>query len=118
MKIKLLATFAIVLTSSYSLSFVPAQADQSRLPEDMGREAPRDTNIFQVEPTILDERYYTSGKEERHQFIGNTLPADAPIPDTQGAMPLTSRLGHPAAAPIVLAPAQHIQQQAIPASAH
>jgi len=44
----------------------------------------RDLNIFQVEPTVINERYYTSGKAERHQYVGHTLPAGAPIPDNEG----------------------------------
>jgi len=59
-----------------------ASASQLRLPEEIGRvEGPRDLNIFQVEPTIINERYYTSGRSERHQFVGNVLPAGADIPD-------------------------------------
>ncbi|MFN8555655.1 MAG: alpha-2-macroglobulin family protein [Candidatus Obscuribacterales bacterium] len=27
----------------------------------------RDLNLFQVEPTVIDERHYTSGRSERHQ---------------------------------------------------
>jgi alpha-2-macroglobulin-like protein len=41
------------------------------LPEEIGRiEGPRDVNLFQVEPTVLDERRYTSGRSERHQKAG------------------------------------------------
>jgi len=43
--------------------------------------APRDMNMFQVEPTVIDERYYTSGRAERHQKISPTLPEGSPIPD-------------------------------------
>lgn len=66
-----------------SLTFSSAaNASQFRLPEEIGRvEGPRDLNIFQVEPTVIDERYYTSGRSERHQFVGNVLPIGAPIPD-------------------------------------
>jgi len=54
-----------------------------KLPEDIGRvEVPRDTNMFQVEPTIVNERHYTSGRHERHvadgarfDFAPNTFPA-------------------------------------------
>ncbi len=49
---------------------------------DIGRvEGPRDMNMFQVEPTVLDERHYTTGRAERHQKTSPTLPAGAPIPD-------------------------------------
>lgn len=55
---------------------------QLRLPEEIGRvEGPRDMNLFQVEPTVLDERHYTSGRAERHQKTSPTLPEGAPIPD-------------------------------------
>lgn len=54
----------------------------SILPEEIGRvEAPRDMNIFQVEPTVIPERFYTSGKSERSQRLSTTLPLGAPIPD-------------------------------------
>ena len=53
-----------------------------RLPEDIGRvEGPRDLNLFQVEPTVIDERHYTSGRDERHQKTSPTLPEGSPIPD-------------------------------------
>lgn len=44
-------------------------------------DAPRDMNMFQVEPTVIDERYYTSGRAERHQKTSPTLPEGSPIPD-------------------------------------
>ncbi len=70
-----------------------ANASQFRLPEEIGRvEGPRDMNIFQVEPTILNERYYTSGKSERHQFVGNVLPAGAEIPDNDA--PVSAGIQH------------------------
>lgn len=53
--------------------------------EEIGRvEGPRDTNMFQVEPTVIDERHYTSGRAERHQKMSPTLPEGAPIPDSPG----------------------------------
>jgi len=56
-----------------------------RLPEEIGRvEGPRDMNMFQVEPTVLDERHYTTGRSERHQKTSPTLPVGAPIPSTDG----------------------------------
>ena len=48
-------------------------------------EGPRDTNMFQVEPTVVDERHYSSGRAERHQKTSPTLPEGAPIPDSDGA---------------------------------
>ncbi len=54
-------------------------------PEDIGRvEGPRDMNMFQIEPTVMDERHYTTGRSERHQKTSPTLPAGAPIPDNDG----------------------------------
>jgi hypothetical protein len=44
----------------------------------------RDCNMFQLEPSVINERYYTSGKAEHHQKISPTLPAGAPIPDNEG----------------------------------
>lgn len=38
-------------------------------------------NILQVEPTVINEEYYASGKAERKQHISTTLPLGAPIPD-------------------------------------
>lgn len=112
--------FLALLVISAS-SICAAQADQLRLPEESGREAPRDMNIFQVEPTILDEQYYVSGKCERHQFVGNTLPVDAPIPDTEGPMPLSSITIKPSVslAPSTMLPSvQEAQPPVVPASAH
>jgi Flp pilus assembly secretin CpaC len=63
---------------------LPGTPGQLKLPEEIGRvEGPRDTNMFQVEPTVLDERHYTSGRSERHQKISPTLPEGAPIPDNE-----------------------------------
>ncbi|MBS2007199.1 MAG: pilus assembly protein N-terminal domain-containing protein [Cyanobacteria bacterium SZAS TMP-1] len=63
---------------------LPGTPGQLKLPEEIGRvEGPRDTNIFQVEPTVLDERHYTSGRAERHQKTSPTLPEGAAIPDSE-----------------------------------
>jgi Flp pilus assembly secretin CpaC len=63
---------------------LPGTPGQLKLPEDIGRvEGPRDLNLFQVEPTVIDERHYTSGRDERHQKTSPTLPEGAPIPDTE-----------------------------------
>jgi alpha-2-macroglobulin-like protein len=60
-----------------------------QLPEDIGRvEGPRDINLFQVEPTVIDERRYTSGRSERHQepgpLNGFGLPFGVPNPGHNG----------------------------------
>lgn len=61
------------------------QQQKKELPEAIGRvEGPRDMNMFQVEPTVIDERHYTSGRAERHQKTSPTLPEGAPIPDSDG----------------------------------
>jgi Flp pilus assembly secretin CpaC len=61
---------------------LPGTPGQLKLPEEIGRvEGPRDTNLFQVEPTVIDERYYTSGRAERQQKTSPTLPEGSPIPD-------------------------------------
>jgi Flp pilus assembly secretin CpaC len=63
---------------------LPGTPGQLKLPEDIGRvEGPRDMNMFQVEPTVIDERHYTSGRSERHQKTSPTLPEGAPIPDNR-----------------------------------
>jgi len=85
---------ALLAPISFAAAVPCVFADQLRLPEEIGRiEAPRDMHILQVEPTILDEDYYTSGGAERHQFIGNTLPAGAAIPDTDLPVPLVGAHG-------------------------
>jgi uncharacterized protein YfaS (alpha-2-macroglobulin family) len=59
---------------------------QAQLPEEIGRvEGPRDVNLFQVEPTVINERHYTSGRSERHQKTSPFLPEGAPIPDSDEA---------------------------------
>lgn len=63
---------------------VPANSLRARFGRALGRfEGPRDMNLFQLEPSILNERYYTSGESEHHQFVGNVLPLGAPIPDNE-----------------------------------
>jgi Flp pilus assembly secretin CpaC len=63
---------------------LPGTPGQLKLPEEIGRtEGPRDMNLFAVEPTVLDERHYTSGRAERHQKTSPTLPDGAPIPDNE-----------------------------------
>ena len=63
---------------------LPGTPGQLKLPEDIGRvEGPRDLNLFQVEPTVIDERHYISGRSERHQKTSPTLPEGSPIPDNE-----------------------------------
>ena len=63
---------------------LPGTPGQLKLPEDIGRvEGPRDLNLFAVEPTVIDERHYISGRDERHQKTSPTLPEGSPIPDNE-----------------------------------
>jgi Flp pilus assembly secretin CpaC len=62
---------------------LPGAPGQMKLPEEISKvEGPRDTNMLQVEPTIVDERYNTSGRSERNQKIPGIQPGNAPIPDS------------------------------------
>jgi Flp pilus assembly secretin CpaC len=62
---------------------LPGSPGQLKIPEEVGRvEGVRDTNLFQVEPTVIDERHYTSGRAERFQKTSPTLPEGAPVPDS------------------------------------
>lgn len=76
---------ALCLAGTAALStLLPANADQFKLPEEIGRvEGSRDMNLLQLEPSVLNERYYTKGTAERHQYVGNVLPYGAPIPDVE-----------------------------------
>ncbi|MDR3615437.1 MAG: hypothetical protein P4L53_17900 [Candidatus Obscuribacterales bacterium] len=44
-------------------------------------ESYEDLNLFQLKPSIINEKYYTSGRNERSQKTSPTLPPGAPIPD-------------------------------------
>lgn len=65
------------------------QAEPAMASDKPFTDAPRDMNMFQIEPTIIDERYYTSGRAERHQKTSPTLPYGAPIPDRDAAPDLS-----------------------------
>jgi Flp pilus assembly secretin CpaC len=63
---------------------LPGNPGQMKLPEEISKvEGPRDTNMLQVEPTVVDERYMTSGRAEHSQKIPGILPPGAPVPDNQ-----------------------------------
>jgi pilus assembly protein CpaC len=63
---------------------LPGTPGQLKLPEEISRvEGPRDTNLFQVEPTVIDERFWTSGRAERYQKTSPTLPEGSPIPENE-----------------------------------
>jgi hypothetical protein len=91
-----------------------AKANQFKLPEELSRvESPRDMNLFALEPTVLNERYFTSGRCERQQYVGNVLPVGAPIPDSY---PETAKLNvQHAPIPTASSPPSSLQQKA-PAS--
>jgi hypothetical protein len=94
----------VVLCGAVAAPLV-ASANQFKLPEEIGRiEAPRDLNLIQVEPTMLDERYYTTGRCERRQNVGNILPAGADIPDSDPAPVKTTvqSVPRPATAPNIV----------------
>lgn len=62
--------------------FADSNKDNLKLPEEIGRkENSGDMNLLQLQPTVLNERHYTSGKSERKQRMSPTLPEGAPIPD-------------------------------------
>jgi hypothetical protein len=87
--------FALVaaLAASTSLS---SFADTGKKSTGIGHmEGRRDLNLIQVEPTIINEAYYSSGQAERHQYVGNVLPPGAPIPDVDE--PLSKQKTTPAA---------------------
>ncbi|MBY0546024.1 MAG: pilus assembly protein N-terminal domain-containing protein [Candidatus Obscuribacterales bacterium] len=63
---------------------LPGSPGQLKIPGELNKmEAVRDTNIFQVEPSVIDESQYRSGLVEKSFQIPNTLPAGAPIPDSK-----------------------------------
>jgi len=63
---------------------IPGNPGQLKVPEEISKtEGVRDTNFLQVEPTIIDERYMTSGRADRAQKLPGILPPGSPIPDAQ-----------------------------------
>lgn len=63
---------------------LPGSPGQLKIPGELNKmEAVRDTNILQVEPSVIDESQYRSGLVEKSFQIPNTLPAGAPIPDSK-----------------------------------
>ena len=77
----------IVALNFVALALVCATYTQPASAKDFGRtEKPGDMNMLQVEPSILNERFYTSGNAERKQYCGKVLPAGAPIPDNDAPL--------------------------------
>lgn len=62
---------------------LPGTPGQLKIPAELNKmEASRDTNVLQVEPSVLDEGQYRSGLVEKTFQIPNTLPMGAPVPDS------------------------------------
>jgi hypothetical protein len=78
-KIIALTLVAFAITSAGAVN--PASAKEFGRSEKTG-----DMNMFQLEPSILNERFFTSGKADRQQFCGKVLPAGAPIPDSDAPL--------------------------------
>ncbi len=63
---------------------LPGNPGQLKLPEEISKvEGARDMNMLQVEPTVIDERYMTSGRAEHSMKIPGELPPGSPVPDSQ-----------------------------------
>lgn len=75
--------FALIAISSCFMSSTQVFADDKA-----GAEVYRDTNIFEVEPSIINEKYYSSGENVRHQNVGKVLPYGAEIPRNNDAEPI------------------------------
>ncbi len=81
--LKQLASASVRLGVVLLLTNPSAQAaDEFKLPAEMPQEGSRDANLIQVEPTVINEKYYASGAAERHQKTSPTLPYGVEIPDT------------------------------------
>ena len=101
--------YSVVTAIGALVAPLAANASQFQLPEEIGRiEGPRDLNLFQLEPTMIDERYYTSGRCERRQNVGNVLPPGAEIPDSDPA---------PVKAAVQGVPARVVAPSAVPVKA-
>jgi hypothetical protein len=82
--------------------FAPGSAQPSLAADSTARgvEGPRDMNLFQIEPTVLNERHYTSGRAERHQKTSPTLPEGSPIPDNYTGSSYPMQLNKTEAVPV------------------
>lgn len=62
---------------------LPGSPGQLKIPAELNKmEGSRDLNMFQIEPSTIDESQYRSGMVEKTFQVPNTLPKDAPIPDS------------------------------------
>ena len=84
--------FAKLIWSEYSAFLVSQNRkdetavitkELSLLDERQRLETPREMSGAPVEPGVLDERHYTSGRSERRQKTAPTLPDGAPVPDNE-----------------------------------
>jgi hypothetical protein len=101
--------YSVIIAIGALAAPLAANASQFHMPEEIGRiESPRDLNLFQLEPTMIDERYYTSGRCERRQNVGNVLPPGAEIPDSDPA---------PVKAAVQGVPARVVTPSAVPVKA-
>ncbi|MFA7339989.1 MAG: hypothetical protein WC028_24640 [Candidatus Obscuribacterales bacterium] len=77
----------IIALTLVTMAIASATAAQPASAKEFGRsEKAGDMNMLQVEPSIINERFYTSGKADRQQFCGKVLPAGAPIPDNDAPL--------------------------------
>lgn len=83
MQLKIALLLATTFSLSISIAFAKdSNKDNLKLPTEIGRkENSSDMNLLQLQPAVLNERHYTSGKSERHQRMSPTLPEGATIPD-------------------------------------
>jgi hypothetical protein len=101
--------YSVVTAIGAFVAPLAANASQFQLPEEIGRiEGSRDLNLIQLEPTVINERYYTSGRCERQQYVGNVLPPGSEIPDSDPA---------PVKASVQSVPARAAAPAAVPAKA-
>ena len=112
---------SVSVIGEFSRSSILLHWIEEKLKSDKNISNSQDHNLFQVEPTIMDERHYTSGRQERHQlaqissvdrytfFGGNaawprlaampaplqrmrSVPEGAPVPDSESGDVNKSRL--------------------------
>lgn len=79
---KRLRAVAAAIIAMLNVPAVFGQQQNLKSPDQTGRvDGPSGLNMFQVEPTIIGGRYYTSGRSERSKKITPALPSGVPIPD-------------------------------------
>ena len=58
-----------------------------------GIDQAKDMNMFHLEPTVIDERHYTSGRADRHNMTSPTLPAASSMPGNWGGAATGAAIG-------------------------